>query len=57
VWVDGTVAVNVPASQGWDFATPWNSFELGFTHYQTLANGVDVYLDEFALDGAMVPCP
>ncbi len=57
MWVDGTVAVNVPASQGWDFATPWNSFELGFTHYQTLANGVDVYLDEFALDGAMVPCP
>jgi hypothetical protein len=57
VWVDGTVAVNVPASQGWDFATPWDTFDFGFTHYQTLANGVDVYLDEFALDGSMVACP
>lgn len=57
VWIDGTVAVNVPTTQGWNFATPWKSFDFGFTHYQALANGVDVYLDDFALDGAMIPCP
>lgn len=57
VWVDGTLAVNVLQSQGWNFATPWSTFDFGFNHYQALANGVDVYLDEFALDGAMIPCP
>jgi hypothetical protein len=57
VWIDGTLAVDVPASKGWAFATPWDSFDFGFTHYQTLANGVDVFLDEFALDQAMIPCP
>lgn len=57
VWVDGTLAVDVPSSKGWNFATPWDSFDFGFTHYQTLTNPVDVYLDEFALDGSMVSCP
>jgi hypothetical protein len=57
VWVDGTLAVDVAKSQGWNFATPWNTFDFGFTHYQALANAVDVYLDDFALDGAMIPCP
>lgn len=57
VWVDGAVAVDIPVSQGWTFATPWSSFDFGFTHYQTLAKGVDVYLDDFALNDAMVPCP
>ncbi len=57
VWVDGTLAVNVMKTEGWNFATPWNTFDFGFTHYEILANSVDVYLDDFALDGAMVPCP
>jgi hypothetical protein len=57
VWVDGTLALDVMKSKGWNFATPWNTFDFGFTHYEVLANGVDVYLDEFALDGAMIPCP
>jgi hypothetical protein len=57
VWVDGTQAVNVAKSKGWNFATPWDTMDFGFTHYQALPNGVDVYLDDFALDGAMVPCP
>jgi hypothetical protein len=35
----------VPQSKGWQFATPWDSFDFGFTHYQALPNGVDVYLD------------
>ena len=57
VWIDGTDAVDVAKSKGWWFATPWNTFDFGFTHYQALANGVDVYLDDFALDAAMIPCP
>jgi hypothetical protein len=57
VWVDGTVAVDVAKSKGWDFATPWSTFDFGFTHYQTLANGVDVYLDDFALNDTMIACP
>ena len=57
VWVDGAVAVDVPATKGWEFATPWTSMDFGFTHYQTLAAGVDVYLDDFAVNDTMVACP
>jgi hypothetical protein len=57
VWIDGTLALTVPVTKGWTFPTPWKSFDLGFTHYQTLNNPVDVYLDDFAMDSAMVPCP
>jgi hypothetical protein len=57
VWVDGVLAVDAPKTKLWDFATPWASFDFGFTHYQALPNGVDLYLDNFALDGAMIPCP
>lgn len=57
VWVDGTLAVDVPKTKGWNFATPWKSMDFGFTHYQALANPVDVYLDDFAIDASMVPCP
>jgi hypothetical protein len=57
LWVDGTLAVEAKPSDGWNFATPWSAFDFGFTHYQTLADGVDVYLDDFALDGSMIPCP
>jgi hypothetical protein len=57
VWIDGTDVVDVAKTKGWWFATPWDTFDFGFTHYQALANGVDVYLDDFALDGAMIPCP
>jgi hypothetical protein len=57
VWVDGTLAVEAMQSKGWSFATPWTSFDFGFTHYQTLANGVDVYLDDFGLNETMIPCP
>ncbi len=57
VWIDGTDVVDVAKSKGWWFATPWDTFDFGFTHFQALANGVDVYLDDFALDGAMIACP
>jgi hypothetical protein len=57
LWVDGTLAANAPASKGWAFPVPWQSFDFGFTHYQVLNNPVDVFVDDFALDGAMVPCP
>jgi hypothetical protein len=57
LWVDGTLAVEAKPSEGWNFATPWSAFDFGFTHYQTLADGVDVFLDDFALNGTMIPCP
>jgi hypothetical protein len=57
VWVDGVLAVEAPPSKGWNFATPWSAFDFGFTHYQTLANGVDVYLDDFAVNETMIACP
>jgi hypothetical protein len=57
VWIDGTLAVDVPTSKGWDFPTPWTSFDFGFTHYQVLSTPVDIYLDDFALSDAMIPCP
>lgn len=57
LWIDGTLAVTIPLSKGWKFATPWSAFEFGFTHYQTLHNAVDVFLDDFALDSKMLPCP
>jgi hypothetical protein len=57
VWDNGTLAFEVLATKAWDFATPWSSFDFGFTHYQTLANPVDIYLDDFALNDTMIPCP
>ena len=57
VWIDGKVALNIPVGEGWNFATPWSSFSFGFTHYQTLSNTVEIFLDDFALDGAMIACP
>jgi hypothetical protein len=57
IWIDGTKVLDVAATQGWHFATPWDTFDFGFNHYQTLAAGVDVYLDDFALDSAMIACP
>jgi hypothetical protein len=56
VWIDGTVAITIPASKGWKFATPWDSLNLGFTHYQTLNNSVEIFIDDFALGSAMIPC-
>jgi hypothetical protein len=58
IWIDGTVVVDAKAqTPNWDFATPWSNFDFGFTHYQTIANSMDVYLDDFALDSKMIPCP
>ncbi len=57
VWVDGMLAVEAMPAKKWDFATPWSSFDFGFTHYQTLVNGVDIYLDDFGLNETMIPCP
>jgi hypothetical protein len=49
--------VNVPVTKGWFFPEAWNSFDFGLTHYQVLANPVEIFLDDFALDAQMVPCP
>ena len=57
LWVDGQLVVQAPQSKGWSFATPWTSFDFGLTFYGMLANPIDLYLDDFALDGSMVGCP
>jgi hypothetical protein len=57
MWIDGNPVVDVPASTGWKMATPWTSMELGLTHFQTTTNPVEFFLDDFAVDGAMIACP
>lgn len=57
VWVDNVLAVEALPAKGWKLATPWTSFDFGFTHYQTTTNDVEIYLDDFALDGAKIDCP
>lgn len=60
VWIDGVPAITVndptPATN-WILSDAYDSFDLGFTHYQELSNGIDVYVDHFALDGQKIPCP
>lgn len=60
VWIDGTpaITVNNPTPvENWVISQGYTSFDFGFNHYQQLSNGIDVYLDNFALDSAMIPCP
>ena len=57
VWVDGMLALSIPATKGWMLATPWTTFAFGFTHYQTTTNPVEVFLDDFALGPQMIACP
>jgi hypothetical protein len=57
VWLDGTQVIEVLTAKGWDMSRPWNNFDFGFNHYQELGNGVDVYLDDFALGANKLECP
>jgi hypothetical protein len=58
VWVDGVLALDaVNQNPVWDFAQPWTSMDFGFNHYQTTTNPIDIYLDDFALNDTMIPCP
>jgi len=58
VWADGTLIIDATkAAQNWNLATPFSTMQFGFTHYQTLPNAIDVYLDDFAVNNAMVACP
>jgi len=57
VWLDSAVAVSVPQTKGWEFATPWNAFNFGFMHYQTITTATDVYLDDLVIGDAMIACP
>ena len=67
VWFDGFKEVHTDPTVKYgsgDAATPlrmaqdWtDDMQFGFTHYQTLPNPVDVYLDDFAVNSEMVPCP
>ncbi len=58
VWADGALIIDATkAAQNWNLATPFSTMQFGFTHYQTLSNAIDVYLDDFAVNNAMVACP
>jgi hypothetical protein len=58
VFVDGSLALEATkAAQNWNLATPFSKMQFGFTHYQTLSNAIDVYLDDFAVNTATIPCP
>jgi hypothetical protein len=57
VWLDGAKVIDVATSKGWDLSRPWNNFDVGFTHYQVLSNGVDVFIDDFALADHSLACP
>lgn len=58
VWADGVLQLEATkAAQNWNLATPFSQMQFGFTHYQTLKNAIDVYLDDFAINDAMIPCP
>ncbi len=57
IWIDGALVVDALPAKGWNFAVPWSAFEFGFTHYQTTTKPIDMYLDDFALNGSMIPCP
>lgn len=57
VGLDGTKAIEVMTSKGWDMSRPWNNFDLGFNHYQTLNNRIDMSIDDFALADHAIDCP
>lgn len=58
VWADGVLALDATkAAEKWMLATPFSTMQFGFTHYQTLTNAIDVYLDDFAVDTKMIACP
>ena len=58
VWADGALVLEATkAAQSWNLATPFSTMQFGFTHYQKLSNAIDVYLDDFAVDTAMIACP
>jgi hypothetical protein len=64
VWFDGfnevhtdpTLTYGNPA-ESLKMASDWTQLVFGFTHYQTTQIPQDVYLDDFAIDDQMVPCP
>ena len=68
VWFDGVLEVHTDTTNKYSntkFPTPtdlkmaadWTSFIFGYTHYQTTTIPQDVFLDDFALNTTMVPCP
>lgn len=59
VWADGTLIIDSKAApvQSWDLADPFTSFQLGFVHYPNTTEVIDMYIDDFALGSAKIPCP
>jgi hypothetical protein len=59
IWVDGAPVneMTVLMAKGWNFATPWTFMQLGFQYFQTTPDATELWIDDFALNSTMVPCP
>jgi hypothetical protein len=66
IWFDGFLEVHTDPTQKYprgdaqaplQMAADWTQLTFGFTHYQTTKIPQDVFLDDFAIDDKVVPCP
>jgi hypothetical protein len=59
LWVDGKLQaqMTVLAARGWHFGEPWTFMQLGLQYFQPTPDAIELWLDDFALNDAMIPCP
>lgn len=60
VWADGVLIIDslvAPGVENWQIANPVTTMQLGWVHYPQTSEAIDLYIDDFALNNAMIPCP
>lgn len=58
VWADGTLIIDSQTmSENWQLANPFTTMQLGWVHYPQTTEAIDLYIDDFALNNAQIPCP
>jgi hypothetical protein len=59
VWADGTVIIDSKKApiQAWQLPDPVTQMQLGWVHYPETTEAIDLYIDDFALNNAMIACP
>jgi hypothetical protein len=59
VWADGALIIDSKAApvQAWQLADPFTQMQLGWVHYPQTTEAIDLYIDDFALNNTMIPCP
>jgi hypothetical protein len=55
-WTDGSLVLDAKPNKGWLFPK-WERFEVGFSRNIKPLTATDIYIDDFALDETMIPCP